>query len=231
MLKKRIKSAFFLVLLVVGGFMSGICFERGIFQTPPTGKFFGVIPDSMIAKENHEIDSFGRIVENAIREADSLRLVLSRVRKEKKAVVVEYIKEVKPTKEINKELKAIEERYSVMDSSLIFSVDSVLTENPDGTVLVKRDGLRVIQGLIAENKYQLSEINKLDSIVRVDSTIIQGKDSIIYNILARETKKENYYLDRNKKQENYYQKRLRKRTLGTIGSAILGILIGKFLLK
>lgn len=230
MLNKRIRLAFFLVLLV-GGFISGIYLERGIFQTPPTNKFTGVIPDSIIAEENHKVDSFGRIIENAIREADSLRLALSRVRKEKKVVVVEKIREVKPTKEINKELKAIEERYSVMDSSLIFSVDSVLTENPDGTVVVKRDGLRVIQGLLAENKYQTSEINKLDSIIKVDYVIIQGKDSIIYNILSRETKKENYYLDQNKKQQSYYQKKLRKRTLGALGSAVLGVLIGKFLLK
>ena len=229
MLKNATKVSLVLLILLVG-VVSGLYLERGIFQTNPSGKFTGPIPDSLIKQENHKIDSFSRVAEVAKREVDSLKTALQLVRSEKKNILIESLKKDKTIKEINEELKANEKRYSVIDSSLIFSVDSVLTENPDGTVIVKREGLRVIQGILTENIYQTYEINKLDSIVRADSIIKQSKDSVINNILSREMKKENYYLDQNKKQQLYYQKKLRKRTIGIIGSAVLGVLIGKFLL-
>jgi hypothetical protein len=139
--------------------------------------------DSIIKCQTEKIqDSVQKIKEHE-KTSDSLKIVLSRIRKEKAQEVKNAMANKVELAKLNKELEEFEKGYngSRTDSSIYFISDELGNGfKTDST------GLQVVQGLIVENRIQKKEIENLDSSIIVKDKLIGEKDIMIQSILVRE---------------------------------------------
>ena len=139
--------------------------------------------DSIIKCQTEKIqDSVQKIKEHE-KTSDSLKIVLSRIRKEKAQEVKNAMANKVELAKLNKELEEFEKGYneSRTDSSFYFISDELGNGfKTDST------GLQVVQGLIVENRIQKKEIENLDSSIIVKDKLIREKDIMIQSILVRE---------------------------------------------
>lgn len=139
--------------------------------------------DSIIKCQTEKIqDSVQKIKEHE-KTSDSLKIVLSRIRKEKAQEVKNAMANKVELAKLNKELEEFEKGYneSRTDSSFYFISDELGNGfKTDST------GLQVVQGLIVENRIQKKEIENLDSSIIVKDKLIGEKDIMIQSILVRE---------------------------------------------
>jgi hypothetical protein len=182
--------------------------------------------DSLIQKENLVIDSLKQVIQDKTITIDSLKLSLEKTRKEKKERI-EKVKNLGAKESIAYLEEKIREVDDDIDSLKFFSFS-----DSDSCVIICKEGIQAINGIIEEKEILEEEVIKSDSIILAQEEKIESLDTLIQTIQIREEKELQYYEEKTDSLQKQVVKEKRKASfwkagtgIGAVGMILLLILL------
>lgn len=181
--------------------------------------------DSLIQKENLVIDSLKQVIQGKTITIDSLKLSLEQTRKEKK----ERIEKVKNLG-AKESIAYLEEKIREVDN--IDSLKFFSSSDSDSCVIICKEEIQAINGIIEEKEILEEEVIKSDSIILAQEEKIESLDTLVQTIQIREEKELQYYEEKTDSLQKQVVKEKRKANfwkagtgIGAVGMILLLILL------